>query len=58
MLVRLTAKAVQSTSLPLQCVHNVEGSDCLAAGVLGVSDCIPDNVLQEHLCDQHKTPLS
>ena len=45
----LTAKAVQGTSLPLQCVYNVKGGDCFAASVLCVCDCIPDNILQEHL---------
>ena len=46
---RLTAEAVQGTSLPLQGVHDIKGSDCLAACVLCVGDCISDNVLQEHL---------
>jgi len=43
-LVCLTAKTVQSTSLPLQCVHHVEGSNCLAARMLCVGDCISDHV--------------
>ena len=50
-MMHLTAETVQSTSLPLQCVHHVEGSDCLATSVLGVSNSIPDHVLQEHLRD-------
>ena len=48
---RLTAETVQGTALPLQCVHHIESSDCLAASVLCVSDCIPDYVFQEHLCE-------
>ena len=45
----LTAKAVQGTSLPLQSIHNIKGSDCLAACVLSVGDSISDDILQEHL---------
>ena len=45
----LTAKAVQSPSLPLQGVYDVKGGDCFAACVLCVGDCIPDDILQEHL---------
>ena len=45
----LTAEAVQGASLALQSVDDVKGSDGLPAGVLGVGDCIPDHVLQEHL---------
>ena len=47
----LTAETVQGTALSLQCVHYIESSDCLAAGVLCVRDCIPDHVFQEHLCE-------
>ena len=46
-----TAETIQGTALPLQCVHHIESSDGLAASVLCVSDCIPDHVLQEHLCE-------
>jgi hypothetical protein len=44
-------ESVQSATLTLQGVHDVTGSDRLAAGVLGVGDGITDDVLQEHLQD-------
>jgi len=47
----LTAETIQGTALPFQCVHHIESSDGLAASVLCVSDCVPDHVLQEHLCE-------
>ena len=43
------AKAVQGPALPLQGIHHVKGGDSLAPGMLGVGDCIPDDILQEHL---------
>lgn len=43
----LTTKSVQSTSLALQSIDNVHGSDGLALGVLRVSDSIADDVLEE-----------
>ena len=45
----LTTKAVQGASLALEGVHHVHGSHGLPLGVLGVSDGITDNVLQEDL---------
>ena len=45
----LTSESVQSTSLPLQGVDHVHGSDSLPLGVLGVGDGVSDDVLQEHL---------
>jgi hypothetical protein len=47
----LSAESVQGTTLPLQSVDNVHGSDGLPFGVLGVSDGIPDDVLKEDLED-------
>ena len=44
-------ESVQSATLALQGVHDVTGSDRLAAGVLGVGDGGTDDVLQEHLQD-------
>ena len=44
----LTAEAVQGASLPFQRIDDVHGGDGLPFGVLGVSDGIPDDVLQEH----------
>lgn len=49
--VRLTAEAVQSTTLTLQRVHDVHGRHRLALGVLRVGDRIADDVLEEHLQD-------
>ena len=45
----LSSKAVQGASLPLEGVHHVECGHGLAAGMLGVGDCITDDILQEHL---------
>jgi hypothetical protein len=45
----LSSEAVQSPALPLEGVDDVECCHGLAAGVLGVGDCITDDVLQEHL---------
>ena len=47
----LTSESVQSTSLPLQGVDHVHGSDSLPLGVLGVSDSVTDDILKEHLED-------
>ena len=47
----LTAEAVQGASLALEGVHDVHGSDGLAASVLGVGHGITDHVLEEHLQD-------
>ena len=45
----LTTEAVQGAALALQSIDHVHSSDGLALGMLRVGDCIPDNVLQEHL---------
>ena len=45
----LTSESVQGTSLPLEGVDNVHGGDGLPLGVLGVGDCVTDDILQEHL---------
>ena len=52
---RLTAEAVQGAALPLESVHHVHGSDGLSLGVLGVGNCVADDVLQENL--EHTTGL-
>ena len=46
---RLTAEAVERAALALESVHDIEGRDGLALGVLGVGDGITDDVLEEHL---------
>ena len=51
----LTSESVESTSLSLESVDDIHGSDGLPLGVLGVGDGISDNVLQEHL--QNSTGL-
>ncbi|XP_057564107.1 uncharacterized protein LOC130836112 [Hippopotamus amphibius kiboko] len=51
----LASEAIQGASLPFERVHHVHGSDRLALGVLCVSDCVPNDVLQEHL--QHTSGL-
>ena len=48
-LAHLAAEAVQGPALPLQGIHHVKGCDSLAPSVLCVGDCIPDDILQEHL---------
>jgi hypothetical protein len=45
----LSSEAVQGPALPLEGVNDVESRHGLAAGVLGVGDCITDDILQEHL---------
>ena len=50
-LTALTSKTVEGTSLPLESVDHVHGSDSLPLGVLGVGDGVPDDVLEEHLED-------
>ncbi|XP_058479739.1 uncharacterized protein LOC131455893 [Solea solea] len=44
----LTAEAVQGAALPLKSVDHVHGGDSLPLGMLGVSDGVTDDVLQEH----------
>ncbi len=41
----LTAKSVQSTSLPFESIDDVHGGYGLSLGVLGVGDSITDDVL-------------
>ena len=52
---RLTSKSVEGTSLPLQGVDDVHGSDSLSLSVLSVGDGITDDVLEEDL--EHSTSL-
>ena len=46
---RLSAESVQSAALAFQSVDDVHGGDGLSLGVLGVGDCITDDVLKEDL---------
>ena len=45
----LTAEAVKSAALTLEGVDDVERSDGLALGVLGVGDSVADDTLEEGL---------
>ena len=47
----LTSKSIESPSLSLEGIDNVQGSDGLAASMLSVGDSITDDVLQEDLED-------
>ena len=52
---KLTTKTVQGTTLPLQRVDNIHGSDSLPLGMFGIRNSISDNILQEHF--QHASRL-
>jgi len=45
----LTSESVECASLSLQSIDDIHGSDGLPLGVLGVGDCVTDDILQEHL---------
>lgn len=45
----LTTESVQSATLSLEGVDNIERGDSLALSMLGVSDSIPDDTLKESL---------
>lgn len=45
----LTTETVQSATLSLESVHNIERGDRLALGVLCVCDRVPNDALQESL---------
>jgi hypothetical protein len=45
----LTSETVESTSLSLEGVDDIKSSDGLSASVLGVSDSVLDNRLEERL---------
>ena len=47
----LTSESVESASLALEGIDHIHSSDCLAAGVLSIGNCITDDVLQEGLED-------
>ena len=47
----LLAEAVEGLALALERVHDVEGRDGLAAGVLGVAHGVAHNLLEEGLED-------
>jgi len=48
---RLSTETVEGSALSLESVDDVEGSDGLPLGVLGVSDRVADDVLEEDLED-------
>ena len=45
----LSTETVKSAALTLESVHNVQASDGLALGVLGIGDCIADDAFEEGL---------
>ena len=45
----LSSESVQSSSLSLQCVDDIQSGHSLPARVLGVRDSVADDVLQEYL---------
>ncbi len=47
----LTTETVESATLPLECVHDIERGDRLALGVFGVCDRVADNAFEEGLED-------
>jgi hypothetical protein len=47
----LAAEAVECAALALQGIDNVHGCDRLSLGMLGIGDCVSDNVLQEDFQD-------
>jgi hypothetical protein len=47
----LTTETVQGAALALEGVHDVEGGDGLALGVLSVGDSVTDDTLEEGLED-------
>ena len=47
----LTTETVQGSTLSLQSVDNVQGSDGLSLCVFCVSDCVSDDILKESLKD-------
>lgn len=49
--VNWTRRTVESSALSLKCVHDIEGSDSLALGVLSVCDRVANDILQEDLED-------
>merc|ERR1719422_631527 len=51
----LTSETVEGTSLSLESIDNIHGSNCLPLGVFGVGDGVSDNILEEHF--QNSTGL-
>merc|ERR1719249_616661 len=47
--VKLSSKAIEGPTLPLQCVYHVHGSHSLPLGMLCVGHSISDDILQENL---------
>ena len=52
---KLTTKTVQGTTLPLQRIDNIHGSDRLSLGMFSIRDSISDDILQEYF--QHTSSL-
>jgi hypothetical protein len=50
------SEAVEGAALSLESVDDVHSSNSLAPGMLGVGDCIPDDVLEESLNKKKSVP--
>ena len=42
-----TSETIKSSALSLKSIYNVHSGDCLSSGVLGVCNCISDNLFKE-----------
>ena len=47
----LSTESVEGTSLPLQSIDDIHGSDSLPLGVLSVGDRVSDHILKENFED-------
>ena len=47
----LTSKSIESTSLSLEGIDDIHGSNSLPLCMFGVGDSIPDHILEEDLQD-------
>ena len=45
----LTSESVEGTSLSLQGIDHIHGSDSLPLGMFSVSDSVTNHILKEHL---------
>ena len=45
----LTSESVESSALSFQSIDDIHSGDGLSLGVLGVGDCVSDNIFQENL---------
>jgi len=48
---RSSTETIKRPSGSLQCIYNIESSDCLSLGVFSIGDRVSDNIFQEDLED-------